>query len=120
MPESPPVVASMTVTELKERLDRGDRLVVVDIREDDERAHCAISLPPTVVDMHLPMTQASARLDDFRSAAKSGPLVVYCHHGMRSMTVATWLAHRGVRDVYNLDGGIDAWSLRIDPAVKRY
>ncbi len=66
------------------------------------------------------MAQVPARFDDLRAAAEAAPLVVYCHLGMRSMTVASWLARRGVRAVHNLEGGIDAWSERVDPGVPRY
>jgi rhodanese-related sulfurtransferase len=48
------------------------------------------------------------------------PIVVYCHHGMRSMQVALFLEHAGFSDVYNLSGGIEAWSVQIDPSVARY
>ena len=66
------------------------------------------------------MGQLSARCEEIHTAAGTTPLVVYCHHGVRSMTVATWLAGRGVRGVLNLRGGIDAWSVEVDPAVRRY
>ncbi|MEE8306244.1 MAG: rhodanese-like domain-containing protein, partial [Gammaproteobacteria bacterium] len=48
------------------------------------------------------------------------PLVVMCHGGMRSLQVAQYLTDQGFADVYNLSGGIDAWSQEVDPAVPRY
>ena len=66
------------------------------------------------------MAQVPARFDDLRAAAESAPMVVYCHRGIRSMTVADWLTCRGVRDVHNLEGGIDAWSALVDPGLARY
>ena len=48
------------------------------------------------------------------------PVVVVCHHGQRSMVAATWLMSRGVGNVHNLEGGTDAWSIRVDPTVPRY
>ena len=113
-------VDRMTVVELKQRLDRGELLTVLDVREDHERAFCAIPLPATAADLHIPMAQVPALFDDLRAAASTALLVVYCHHGMRSMTVAGWLARRGVEAVHNLEGGIDAWSERVDPSVPRY
>ncbi|MBV8230429.1 MAG: rhodanese [Planctomycetaceae bacterium] len=113
-------VDRMAVAELKQRLDRGEPLTVLDVREDHERAFCAIPLPVTAADLHIPMAQVPAQLDVLRAAASAAPLVVYCHHGMRSMTVAGWLARRGVEAVCNLEGGIDAWSERVDPGIPRY
>jgi rhodanese-related sulfurtransferase len=53
-------------------------------------------------------------------AAIGAPLVVYCHHGVRSKTVQLWLAERGVSGLLNLQGGIDAWSVQVDRDVPRY
>ena len=57
-----------------------------------------------------------------RSAAVGSgrPLIVYCHHGVRSLATARWLVAQGIPDVANLEGGIDAWSRTVDPAVPRY
>jgi rhodanese-related sulfurtransferase len=105
---------------MRARLDRGEPLAVLDVREDDERAYAAILLPPTAVDLHIPLGQVSSRVAEIAGAAKGRRLVVYCHHGMRSMAAATWLLGTGIPDVQNLEGGIDAWSRRVDPAVARY
>jgi rhodanese-related sulfurtransferase len=118
--KSKPEVAALTAVELKEKLDRGEAITVLDVREDDERALCAIPMPTTSRDLHIPMNEVSGRLDDVRAAVGPGPLVVYCHHGMRSMNVATWLARQGIGGVHNLTGGIDAWSKGVDPDVPRY
>jgi rhodanese-related sulfurtransferase len=109
----------MTVDELKTWIERGEPLVVLDVRENEERAYCAIPLPPAIVNLHVPMAEIPARLEALRAAAQDAPLVIYCHLGMRSMNAAHWLASRGVTNVHNLDGGIDAWS-GIDPTVLRY
>ena len=47
-------------------------------------------------------------------------LVVLCHHGIRSMNVTAWLRNQGFEQAQSLRGGIDAWSVEVDPAVKRY
>ena len=52
--------------------------------------------------------------------AGHGQLVVFCHHGMRSLQVAEWLRRQGLEDCVSMAGGIDRWSLEIDPAVPRY
>jgi len=59
-------------------------------------------------------------LDEIENAAGEGAIVVYCHHGQRSMVVARWLVNRSVADIYNLDGGIDSWSEGVDPSLPRY
>jgi rhodanese-related sulfurtransferase len=115
-----PKVDALTAVQLKERLDRGEPLTVLDVREDDERAACAIPLPPTARDLHIPMHDVSERLEDVRRAVGPDPLVVYCHHGVRSLSVARWLARQGLGGVSNLTGGIDAWSTEVDPGVRRY
>lgn len=120
MPPQPADVATLTAIGLKRRLDSGERLAVLDVREDDERELCAIAVPGDAVDLHVPMGQVPARFDEIAAAASEGPLVVYCHLGMRSMVVARWLAARGVAGLHNLDGGIDAWSVDVDPSLPRY
>lgn len=66
----------------------------------------------------IPMNDTPARIDDYRAPGK--PTVVYCHHGMRSLNVVAWLRSQGVEDVWSLAGGIDHWSLAIDPSKPRY
>ena len=78
---------------------------------------CAIALPPSARDLHIPMGEITSRIDELRAAAGSEAVVVYCHHGVRSLSVASWLTRQGVSRVHNLTGGIDAWSQRVDPSV---
>jgi rhodanese-related sulfurtransferase len=113
-------VPSITPADLARRLGAGEWLALLDVREDFERAIGSIPLPSGTIDLHIPMGQVPARADEVREAAAERPVVVYCHHGVRSMVVARWLAARGVADLLNLEGGIDAWSLQVDPTVPRY
>lgn len=116
-------VGRLAVAGLKRRLDAGEPTVVLDVREQDERAWCAVALPTTAVDLHVPMGQIPSRageVADAMAGAAGASLVVYCHHGQRSMVVARWLAARGLGPAFNLEGGIDAWSVEVDPAVRRY
>ncbi|HEV3166505.1 MAG TPA: rhodanese-like domain-containing protein [Isosphaeraceae bacterium] len=115
----PAVIAQVSPTELQRRLEGGERLVVLDVREPDERDYCLIRLPASATDLHIPMGDVQGQLQVIQAAA-SGSVVVYCHLGMRSMVVARWLAARGVQGVQNLEGGIDAWSAQVDPEVARY
>lgn len=90
--------------------------LLLDVREPWETA-----LAPLVLDgvptLAVPMQQVPQRLSEL-TAAQS--VVVFCHHGVRSLQVVAFLMHQGFDAVYNLAGGIDAWSLQMDPAVPRY
>jgi rhodanese-related sulfurtransferase len=113
-------VPELAPTALKRRLDAAAPLVLLDVREDEERSYCKIELPDGVIDLHIPLREVPARIDEIEEAARLGAVVVYCHHGQRSMVAAAWLTRRGVEGVENLAGGIDAWSLAVDPATRRY
>ena len=104
-------IEELEPTELKARLDRGDRLAVLDVREPEE---VVIAAFPHAI--HVPMNEIPARLDELD---KSAEWVVVCHHGMRSAHVAMHLAGRGFK-VANLNGGIDRWALEVDPSTPRY
>lgn len=84
----------------------------LDVREDQEVAVCRIDGA-----LHIPMGQVADRAD---SLPKDGKLVVYCHHGMRSMNVCQYLATRGFTNTINMAGGIHAWALEVDPEVECY
>ena len=85
---------------------------MLDVREDREVK--TASLPGA---LHIPMRDVPARAAEL---PRSQPLVVVCHHGARSARVTAFLKMQGFEHAVNLDGGIDAWSLRIDPSVPRY
>lgn len=113
-------VSQITPTDLARRLKSDEPPVVLDVREHDERGLCAIAIPAGTTDLHIPMAEIPTRFADIRNAAVGRELVVYCHLGQRSMVVATWLAARGIPGVSNLTGGIDAWSVEVDPTLARY
>lgn len=70
---------------------------------------------------HIPMNQIPAQVDDIaEAAAKAGAVVAICHHGARSMQVALFLESRGVAPLHNLSGGVNAWSIQVDPSVPQY
>jgi rhodanese-related sulfurtransferase len=98
--------------ELKQRLDRGDDLVLLDVREAEE-----LAIARLVGAVHIPMGEIAGRLHEIDPAAE---IVVMCHHGVRSTQVASFLAQRDFVRVINLTGGIDAWSQTVDPTVPRY
>ena len=106
------MVHQLKASELKERLDRGEKLVILDVREPGEIS--TASLPGT---LNIPMREIPSR---FEELPKDKELVVMCHHGMRSMQVAGFLSQRGFENLHNLSGGIDAWSREVDPKVPLY
>jgi monothiol glutaredoxin len=110
-PNEPARVKKLSALELKERLARGDDLLLIDVRTPAERAIANIE-GGRALDAGLRAEIESSRRD--RS------IVVYCHHGVRSLNAAEELAAQGFRDVYNLVGGIEAWSMDVDPDVARY
>jgi rhodanese-related sulfurtransferase len=103
----------ITPREVKERLDSGEKLRLVDVREPFEfqQAHIDGSelIPMRTVPQALPSLEA-----------EDAPLIVFCHHGMRSLQVVSWLRERGVEECVSMAGGIDRWSLEIDSTVPRY
>ena len=66
----------------------------------------------------IPMRSVPQSLDSL--AAEEAPLIVFCHHGMRSLQVVSWLREQGIERSSSMEGGIDRWSLEIDPTVPRY
>ncbi|MCE0523325.1 MAG: sulfurtransferase [Methylacidiphilales bacterium] len=104
---------NITPTELKARLERGETLRLIDVREPDEWA--VARLPEAEL---IPLGQFQQRATDELSPDET--LVLYCHHGMRSSRAQGYLKARGYANVLNLAGGIDAWALQVDPAMKRY
>jgi rhodanese-related sulfurtransferase len=90
----------------------GKEVVLLDVREHDEVALAAVEGA-----LHIPMRQVPARLGELDPTK---PLVVMCHSGGRSRRVAEFLKGNGFPNVFNLNGGIDAWSTQIDSQVPRY
>ncbi|MEY8689004.1 MAG: rhodanese-like domain-containing protein [Leptothrix sp. (in: b-proteobacteria)] len=89
---------------------------LLDVREPWEVAAARVDLPG-VTTLLIPMQQIPTRQIELPDAQ---PLLVLCHHGMRSLQVAMYLAAHDHDMVVNVAGGIDAWSARVDPAVPRY
>jgi rhodanese-related sulfurtransferase len=87
---------------------------LIDVREEDEWEVCRIAGAEL-----LPLSQWPAvAMEKLTDVAE--PLIVYCHHGGRSAHAVDFLLRSGFRDAVNLAGGIDAWSLEVDPGVPRY
>ncbi|MFY7863657.1 rhodanese-like domain-containing protein [Roseateles sp.] len=90
--------------------------LLLDVREPWEAQLASIRIDgmPSLL---MPMGQVPARFEELEPTQ---PIVCYCHHGVRSLQVVAFLQRAGFESVYNLAGGIDAWSLEADPAVPRY
>ena len=102
----------LTPAELKQRLDRGEKLLLVDVREPWEFDVCRIEGAKLIPMGQIPANLQALDVDD--------DVICYCHHGMRSLDVAVWLRNQGVATAKSLTGGIERWSLEIDPRVPRY
>jgi monothiol glutaredoxin len=108
---TPPAVKQVTAQELKAMLDRGEPLQLLDVRTEAERAIAKIEGA-----RHLDQ----AAMADLQDLDRDTLLVFQCHHGMRSLAAAHQFLSLGFRNVANLVGGIEAWSLSVDPSMPRY
>ena len=98
--------------DVKQRLDRGEKLLLVDVREPHEHALCQIEGAVLIPMGSIPTNLQRLDTDE--------DVICFCHHGMRSMDVANWLRAQGVKSARSMSGGIDRWSVEIDPGVPRY
>jgi adenylyltransferase/sulfurtransferase len=112
MPDLP---LEVTPAEVKRRLDAGERLALVDVREPEE--HRAAHIEGAEL---IPMRTVPANLQSIEGMSDEADVIVFCHHGVRSLQVVNWLREQGVSNASSMAGGIDRWSAEIDPAVPRY
>ncbi len=110
-PNEPAKVKALSVTALKKKMDEGTKLRLIDVRRPDEWEKARIA-GAELLDADLSEELQELPLDAM--------LVFQCHHGHRSQRVAQQFADLGYREVYNLTGGIDAWSRQVDPDVPLY
>jgi rhodanese-related sulfurtransferase len=105
----------LTPQEIQSLQKSNEPLFFIDVREPNEWALTRIEGATLV-----PMGSVPASLQELENKADDGSLIVYCHHGMRSLQVVAWLRERGLSSAYSMSGGIDRWSTEIDPSVPRY
>ncbi len=110
--ESDDAVRSISVQELKQKMDAREPLTLVDVREPWEYDIAQIS-----GSLLMPLGELETRLTEL---PREGIVVLQCHSGMRSEEGARLLQKAGFANVYNLEGGIEAWSRDVDPTVPRY
>jgi rhodanese-related sulfurtransferase len=106
----------IAVTEVKRWVGGAGAALLLDVREPWEYGLAAIRLDGATT-LNLPMNEVPQRLAELDPAQ---PILCICHHGVRSAQVVAFLERSGYDSVYNLAGGIDAWSTKVDPAVPRY
>jgi rhodanese-related sulfurtransferase len=99
-------------SEVKTRLDKGEKLTLIDVREPKEHAICRIEGATLIPMGSIPANLQMLDTDD--------DVICFCHHGVRSFDVAGWLRQQGVTSARSMAGGIERWSLEIDPRVPRY
>jgi rhodanese-related sulfurtransferase len=99
--------------EVSELLKTGVALRMIDVREPAEHAICHIEGATLIPMRSIP--------EHVRELEDTGArIVLFCHHGVRSLSVADWLRRQGLENCQSMAGGIDLWSTRIDPGVPRY
>lgn len=102
----------MSPQELHALHQKGEHPVLLDVRRHDEVEAAAIAGA-----VHIPLHELGERVGELDPALKT---VVFCHHGVRSLAATGFLRQQGFADVSSLAGGIDRWSVLIDPSVPRY
>jgi rhodanese-related sulfurtransferase len=110
MPEIP---LEVSPSDVKARIDAGEAVRLIDVREVQEHQLTRIEGAELI-----PMNSIPQNLQDLDD---DGPaLIVFCHHGVRSLSVVDWLRRQGIENCQSMAGGIDLWSLTVDAAVPRY
>lgn len=110
---SPPF--EVAPAEVRRRLDSGETLSLIDVREPAEYEIAHIEGSQLV-----PMSTVPEKLTDLEGKSDNGALIVFCHHGVRSANVVNWLRGQGISQCQSMAGGIERWSSEVDPAVPRY
>lgn len=108
------MIPQIRVEELSAKLQAGEPIYLVDVRQPNEYEYC--HLPDSQL---IPLSELPSRVDEV-DPPEGSLVVVYCHHGVRSLSGAAILQQAGFSNVASLAGGIEAWSLRVDSSVARY
>jgi monothiol glutaredoxin len=109
-PNAPPGVKQLSAAALKLMLD-GAQIILFDVRPENERVIAKIAGASSL---------DAAGQEYLSGLDRATPIAFHCHHGSRSQAVAQQLLRAGFQNVYNLEGGIDAWSQSVDSSVPRY
>jgi monothiol glutaredoxin len=110
LPQAPQAIRSLDVHQLKQRMQAGD-ITVVDVRPEQDRAFAPFAgAEPFTPETHARLT----------ALPKDAALAFICHHGNSSRNAAEHFREHGFTNLWNVEGGIDAWSVEIDPSIPRY
>jgi adenylyltransferase/sulfurtransferase len=104
----------ITPIELNDSIEKGENITLVDVRESHEHDYCRIEGSLLCPLSGFPQNFLDLNLDS------NNKIVFYCHHGVRSANAANALLETAYTDLWSLVGGIEAWSLMVDPSVPRY
>ena len=107
----PPPIRQLSAPELKALIESGAPFELVDVRTGEERALAKID-GSRLLDQQYH--------DTLLGLDRHTPIVFQCHHGVRSQRAAEYFQHHGFRNLFNLQGGIEAWSCLVDASVPRY
>lgn len=117
---NPSAVPGISVQEVAQKRADGHSFVLIDVREPHELNYANLGDEVLL----LPLSQLASRqleaVPAELSADKEAELVIFCHHGGRSAQVAAWLMHQGWTNVRNMEGGIHAYAVEVDPSLGRY
>jgi rhodanese-related sulfurtransferase len=113
-PENDAIPIEIDVQAVKQLIDSKAEFLLVDCREQSENEYCRIEGSQLI-----PMNETPKRLSELENH-RGKRIVIYCHHGGRSLHVSQWLRAQGFDQVQNMTGGIDVWSQEIDQEVPRY
>lgn len=108
------MVQQIHPTDVKAKLDAGEPVVLLDVRQPEEYAICHIAGSVLIPLGELPQRAGELEIPD------GATVVVYCHHGMRSLNGAMFLTQVGIPNAVSMAGGIEAWSTQVDASVPRY
>lgn len=111
-PPAPPAASEIEPQEVKARIDRGDKFILIDVREPHEYQICNIPFAQLI-----PLGTVAARLGEF---SKDADIVLHCKSGVRSGKAQAIFKEAGFKHVLNMKGGILAWSDKVDPSVPKY
>ena len=106
--------SEVDVHAVKSLLDQGAEFLLLDCRENDEYALVRIEGSRLI-----PMSELMTRVEELGDHVDQR-IVVFCHHGGRSHQVTHWLRQQGFRGAQNMEGGIDAWAVKVDRQLPRY
>jgi len=108
------MAGEISCRDLVAKIAAAESIHLLDVRQPDE--HALVALPASQL---IPVHDLPRRLAEIQPLDGT-TVVVYCHHGVRSLMAANFLLRNGFRNVVSLAGGIDAWSREVDPAMPRY